>query len=153
MTARESWFPSFGAFDDRTHYTLHFLSPKRFKFVGTGRLVKSEKDKEGLETDWDSDVPLSVVGFNYGDFVEKSQSDSNLTVTAYGGKEVPDELKRSGAIDGGAAGGGIQHLDSWAFQGRVQHCGQRSIRCRTQFPGTQALPVLFWGRFPSKPLR
>ena len=93
VTARESWFPSFGAFDDRTRYSLHFLSPKNFKFVGTGRLVKSSKDKEGLETDWDSDVPFSVVGFNYGDFVEKNQSDSDLTVTAYGGKEIPDELK------------------------------------------------------------
>jgi len=100
VTARESWFPSFGAFDDRTHYTLHFLSPKKFKFVGTGRLVKSSKDKEGLETDWDTDVPLSVVGFNYGDFVEKSQSNSGLTVTAYGGKEIPDELKGlTSAID------------------------------------------------------
>ena len=93
VTARESWFPSFGSFDDRTHYSLHFLSPKKFQFVGTGRLVKSSKDKEGLETDWDTDVPLSVGGFNYGDFVAKSQSDSGLTVTAYGGKEIPDELK------------------------------------------------------------
>jgi hypothetical protein len=93
VTERESWFPSFGAFDDHTRYSLHFLSPKKFKFVGTGRLVKSSKDKEGLETDWDSDVPFSVVGFNYGDFVEKSQSDADLTVTAYGGKEIPDELK------------------------------------------------------------
>jgi aminopeptidase N len=92
VTARDSWFPSFGAFDDRARYTLHFLSPKRFTFLGTGRLVKSTKGKEGLATDWDSDVPLSVVGFNYGDFAEKSQSDPSLTVTAYGGREVPDEL-------------------------------------------------------------
>ena len=93
VTARESWFPSFGAFDDRTHYTLHFASPKKYKFVATGRLVKSAKGKDALETDWDTDVPLGVVGFNYGDFVEKSQADSTMTVTAYGGKEIPDELK------------------------------------------------------------
>ena len=93
VTARESWFPSFGAFDDRARYSLHFLSPKEFKFVGTGRLVRSSKGKEGLETDWDSDVPLGVVGFNYGDFVEKSQADPNFTVTAYSGKEIPNELR------------------------------------------------------------
>ena len=41
VVARESWFPSFGAFDDRTRFTLHFNSSKKFKFVGTGHQMKS----------------------------------------------------------------------------------------------------------------
>jgi hypothetical protein len=77
------WFPRFGAYDDRTHYTLHFLSPKRSQLLAAGRLVKSTQEKQALETDWDSDVPANVVGFAYGDFAEKSQSDDNLTVNAY----------------------------------------------------------------------
>lgn len=97
VTARESWFPSFGAFDDRTHFTMHFVSPKKYQFVATGRLVKSDKGKDGYDSDWDTDVPLGVVGFNYGDFVEKSKSDSGLNVTAYAGREIPDELKELSA--------------------------------------------------------
>jgi hypothetical protein len=93
VTARESWFPSFGAFDDRTNFTLHFRSPKKFIFVGTGRRTQAEKGSDALETAWESEIPLGVVGFNYGDFVDKTQSDPNLTVTAYSGREVPDELK------------------------------------------------------------
>jgi len=93
VTSRESWFPSFGAFDDRAQYTMHFRSPKKYKFVGTGRLVSSEKEKDGLVTEWQSEIPYAVVGFNYGDFVEKSHSDSDLTVTAYTGREIPDALK------------------------------------------------------------
>jgi hypothetical protein len=93
VTARESWFPSFGAFDDRTRYSLHFVSPKKYTLVATGRLVKSEKNKDTVESDWQTDVPLAVVGFNYGDFVEKSQADSSFKVTAFGGKDIPDELK------------------------------------------------------------
>ena len=117
VTARESWFPSFGAFDDRTRYSLHFTSPKKFKFVATGRLVKSDKDKESLTTDWDTDVPLSVVGFNYGDFEEKSQSDSNLTVSAYGGKEIPDELKNlQAALAVSDLAGGFNGAPSTATQ-------------------------------------
>ena len=92
VTSRTSWFPSFGAFDDRTRYFLRFRSPKKFKFIGTGRLVKSEKGKDFLETEWESEIPFGVVGFNYGDFVEKSQKDADLTVTAYTGKQIPDEL-------------------------------------------------------------
>ncbi len=91
--ARTSWYPSFGAFDDRTHFKLRFRSPKKYKFIATGRRLSSEKSGDSLETEWESEIPYSVVGFNYGDFVDKTQSDQNLTVTAYGGREVPDELK------------------------------------------------------------
>lgn len=108
VTQRESWFPSFGAFDDRTNYTVRFRSPKKFKFVGTGRLVKSEKLKDALETQWESEIPYSVVGFNYGEFVEKSLSEPNFTVTAYAGKAVPDELKAvQSAIDMEELAGGV----------------------------------------------
>jgi hypothetical protein len=93
VTARESWFPSFGAFDDRTNFQLHFRSPKKFTFVATGRRIKAQKGKDYLETEWESEIPYGVVGFNYGDFVDSSQSDAGLTVTAYTGKEIPDELR------------------------------------------------------------
>ena len=92
VTSRESWFPSFGALDDRTLFTLHLRSPKKYKLIATGRLVRSEKQHDTLETDWETEVPCSVVGFNYGDFVEKSRSDPHLTVTAYSGSVIPDEL-------------------------------------------------------------
>ncbi|MGH9452384.1 MAG: M1 family aminopeptidase, partial [Terriglobia bacterium] len=92
VTSRESWFPSFGAFDDRTMFDLHFDSPRKFTLVGTGHQVSSRKTKDDEESEWKSEIPYSVVGFNYGDFVHKSHSDSNLTVTAYSGREVPDEL-------------------------------------------------------------
>lgn len=92
VRARESWYPSFGAFDDRTHFFLHFSSPKNHTFVATGRKVGSEKSGKTLETDWESEIPYSVVGFNYGDLVSKSKSDSSLTVTAYTGEQLPDIL-------------------------------------------------------------
>jgi hypothetical protein len=93
VTSRESWFPSFGAFDDRTQFELHARSPKKFKFLASGNLVKSEQIKDELVTTWKSELPLSVIGFNYGSFVEASQGDPALMVTAYAGRDVPDELK------------------------------------------------------------
>jgi hypothetical protein len=93
VTARESWFPSFGAFDDRTQFELRARSPKKFKFVASGSMVMSEKTKDELVSSWKSEIPLGVIGFNYGDFVEASQTTPELAVTAYSGKEVPDELK------------------------------------------------------------
>ena len=100
VKARESWFPNLGSFDDRTHFVLHFSSPKKFKFVATGHETGHKVEGDSLLTDWESEIPYSVVGFNYGDFVSKSQkqSDPNLTVTAYTGREVPDELKQIQAV-------------------------------------------------------
>jgi peptidase M1-like protein len=100
VTARESWYPSFGAFDDRTIFSLGFRSPKKYVFVATGHRTRAEKHGDFLETEWESELPYQVVGFNYGDFVDKSQSDSTLTVTAYSGREIPDVLKQlEAAID------------------------------------------------------
>jgi hypothetical protein len=93
VTSRESWFPSFGAFDDRTHYELRASSPKRYKFAASGSLTSSSQEKDNLLTVWESELPLGVIGFNYGDFAEATQSTQNFTVTAYAGKELPRELK------------------------------------------------------------
>ncbi|HEV2425406.1 MAG TPA: M1 family aminopeptidase [Terriglobia bacterium] len=90
--SRESWYPSFGAFDDRTHFVLRFRSPRKFAFVATGHPVSSEKDGKALETQWESEIPYNVVGFNYGDFVSKSRSSDNLTISAYIGRQLPDVL-------------------------------------------------------------
>lgn len=107
VTSRTSWFPSFGALDDRSHYRLRVRSPKKFRFIATGRLVREEKEKDFLVTEWEPEMPLSVVGFNYGEFVEKSQKDARFTVTAYAGRQIPDELRAvQGAIDMAELAGG-----------------------------------------------
>ena len=154
VTARESWFPSFGAFDDRTQYSLHIRSPKKFKFVGTGRLVKSEKAKDFLATDWESEIPYSVVGFNYGDFVDKSQSDPNLTVTAYGGKEIPDELKAlSSAMDMAELAAGPAHgsvdADLGISRGGFNTTGMLQYAAGLSFQALKFFEYLF-GTLPFK---
>ncbi len=94
VTSRESWYPSFGNMYDRTEFHLRITCPEKYKMAATGRLVKTQKDQGALTTEWESQIPFTVVGFNYGDFVTKSASDPKLTVTAYAGKEIPNELKQ-----------------------------------------------------------
>jgi hypothetical protein len=114
--SRESWYPSFGAFDDRTHFRLDFHSPKKLKFVATGKLLNSEKGAD-LETKWESEIPYNVAGFNYGDFVDKSRSEPNLTVTVYSGREVPDELRNVAAqVEMAQMAQGVGHRGDLAGQ-------------------------------------
>ena len=92
---RISWFPSFGSYDDRTRYEMRARSPKSYKFIGPGIQTASEKQKDGLFTSWKPDIPLSVVGFNYGNLVEAERMGPDMKVTAYApaGYNAPKDEK------------------------------------------------------------
>ncbi len=110
---RQYWFPSFGAGDDRTMFEIRASSSKNFKFIATGKLLTSEKGKDDLVTTWKTESPVSVIGFNYGNFVEAAQTSGDLTITAYSGKDIPDELN---AILGGSS---VNELAAMAYGGRA----------------------------------
>jgi hypothetical protein len=94
VVARESWFPSFGGVgDDRTQFEIKARSPKRYQFIATGIQTATEKQKDGLMTSWKSDIPISVVGFNYGDFAQAERATPNFKVMAFSGKDKPKILK------------------------------------------------------------
>jgi hypothetical protein len=92
VVERASWFPSFAVIEDRTMFEIRARSPKKFKFLATGQLINSEKGKDELLTTWKTESPVSVIGFNYGDFVESSQVLADLKITAYSGRDIPNEL-------------------------------------------------------------
>jgi hypothetical protein len=93
VASRDLWYPSFGRFDDRTQYEINVRSPKAFKMVASGAQTKSEKNKDTLETSWKSEVPVGSVGFSYGDFVAESQVIHDLKMTAYAGRNLPNDLR------------------------------------------------------------
>ncbi len=152
--ARASWFPSFGAFDDRTDFTLTVQSPKKFTMVATGNRLKSEKGKDTLDTEWKSEIPYSVVGFNYGNFVEKDQSDPKLTVAAFAGREVPDELKSvENALNTAELAAGPGHGDIAGQSGIMT--GGFNTAANTQYAANvsfQALKLFefYFGELPFK---
>ncbi len=123
VTSRESWYPSFGAFDDRTMFDLRFHSPEEYQFIATGDLISSRKEGRELVTEWKSPIAFPVAGFNYGDFVHSALTANNLTVTTYSGKEVPDELKgieaaaNQAQLAAGPGGGDVEAQTGIEFGG------------------------------------
>ena len=93
--ARENWYPAVSVFRDRATYDVTFHVPKGLTLVGVGKMV-SEKREGGEEvTEWKSDEPLLVAGFNYGEFKKKERPDdtTKYTVEAYATVDPPDWLK------------------------------------------------------------
>jgi hypothetical protein len=96
--ARTSWYPSLNTFNDRATFDLTFRVPKQYTVVGVGKLVKQWREDNFSGSQWVSDVPLAVAGFNYGDFKKKQREDSETKYSfeAYATSEVPDYLRGHG---------------------------------------------------------
>jgi hypothetical protein len=92
--ARESWYPSLNSFLDQATYDLSFKVPKQYVLASVGKPVRQWNENLAC-TQWKSDVPLAVAGFNYGAFKKKhiTDADTSYEVEAYYTADVPDYLQ------------------------------------------------------------
>jgi hypothetical protein len=96
--ARESWYPnaSSGLGNYATYHML-FHVPKGLELLATGTKVSESSDGKVTTTEWKTDVPLAVVGFNLGKFTMKEAKvegklGDNLTIDAYANTTPPDDF-------------------------------------------------------------
>jgi hypothetical protein len=96
--ARESWYPnSAQGLGDYATYHMTFRVPKGLQLIATGTKVSDRTEGKITITEWKTEVPLAVVGFNLGDFSMKEATvpgklGDNLTVDAYANNNPPDVL-------------------------------------------------------------
>jgi hypothetical protein len=93
--ARSSWYPNVNSFLDHATYDLKFRSPRQYTLVSVGKLVSETRDGSNTVSEWESEIPLAVAGFNYGDFKKKSISDpqSKYDLEVYTTSNVPNVLR------------------------------------------------------------
>lgn len=92
--ARTNWYAALNAFRDRATYDLTFKVPRRYTLVSVGQLSSTGKEDNFAVTHWVSTVPLSVAGFNYGEFKLKQVTDANYGIEVYATPELPDYMHR-----------------------------------------------------------
>jgi hypothetical protein len=94
VKSRTSWYPNFRLFRDRALYKVTFSVPKGRTLIATGTLTKKWSDSEKSYSEWESEIPFAVFGFNYGKFQKKSQKDEGklVEVTCYTNPGLKDEL-------------------------------------------------------------
>ena len=94
--ARDNWYPnSAGEMGDYATYHMLFHVPKGLQLIATGSKVSEKTEGKITTTEWKTDVPLAMVGFNLGDFTMKeakiqSTQNGSLTIDAYANKMPPD---------------------------------------------------------------
>jgi hypothetical protein len=94
---RSSWYPSVNSFTDRATFDLTFKVPKQISLVSVGKLVKEWQEGDIAASQWVSDIPLAVAGFNYGRFKKKevTDADTKYQIEGYAVTEMPDGLRNT----------------------------------------------------------
>ncbi len=89
--ARSNWYPN-SWFGDYATYDMTFRIPKGMKMAATGTLVGDKNDGDRDVSQWHSEVPLAVAGFNFGKFKEEEGriAKFDYTVESFANKETPD---------------------------------------------------------------
>lgn len=109
VEARTNWYPNFGVFKDRATYDLRFSVPDDLAVVAVGREVSTAKEGGRLISHWTVERPITVAGFNYGDFqlFEEQEENTGMSLAVYASKGEPDiitEINRDLAAMSGSAG-------------------------------------------------
>jgi hypothetical protein len=95
--ARDRWYPKPDvpgeSFNDRSMYHLKFHHPKDMTLVATGRPVNKAVEGKLAVSEWETEVPYTVAGFNYGGYKTKTSKIGDAAVTVYANSELPDDLK------------------------------------------------------------
>ncbi len=65
--ARSSWYPGQG-FGSYAKYDMTFRVPKGMTMVATGKMLKKVDEGNETITEWTSEIPQAVAGFNFGNF-------------------------------------------------------------------------------------
>jgi len=90
--ARETWFPNGGSgFGSYTTYKMLFHIPKNLQLIATGTRISDKVEGKMRTSAWETKMPLPVVGFHLGQFVEKDGKSANgLDVSAFANSSPPD---------------------------------------------------------------
>ena len=95
--ARESWYPnSFSPLGEYSTYDMAFRIPKGMKIAAAAGFLVSEDNTGGQNvTQWKSDGPQTVAGFNLGRFKmqEAKLTNPEFLVQSYANEEPPDVIK------------------------------------------------------------
>ncbi len=92
VDARESWYPHFGDAADFANYDLTLRWPRKYKLVATGTKRDEKDDGDFRVGHWQSEKPVSVAGFNLGDYMSTSIASDAATVDVYANRQLESSL-------------------------------------------------------------
>src|SRR5262249_13865854 len=81
--AHESWYPHLGEAADFADYDLTMRWPRKLRLVATGSKIDEREEGDQRVAHWQTEKPISVMGFNLGESATTSVSASSYTIDVY----------------------------------------------------------------------
>jgi hypothetical protein len=90
--ARESWYPHLGDQADFASYELTMHWPRHLKLVATGAKLDEQIAGDFRVAHWRTDKPLSIAGFNLGEYATNSIVTEARTIDVYANRQLEQAL-------------------------------------------------------------
>ena len=90
--ARESWYPRLGDSAEFSDYDLLLRWPHKLRLVATGSKVEEHEEGEFRVGHWKAEKPISVAGFNLGEYASASIVTEARAIEVFANRELEDDL-------------------------------------------------------------
>src|SRR5256714_4504965 len=90
--ARESWYPHLGDSAEFSDYDLLLRWPHKLRLVATGSKVEEHEEGEFRVGHWKAEKPISVAGFNLGEYASASIVTEARAIEVFANRELEDDL-------------------------------------------------------------
>jgi hypothetical protein len=92
VDAREGWYPHYGGTADFAGYDLIIRWPRKLRLVATGIKRGEHEEGEFRVGRWQTEKPVSVAGFNLGDYISTSLASETRSVDVYANRQLERSL-------------------------------------------------------------
>jgi len=90
--ARESWYPHLGDQAEFAPYDITMRWPRHLKLVATGAKIDEQIAGDFRVGHWHSEKPLSIAGFNLGEYASNSITIDSRTIDLYANRQLEQAL-------------------------------------------------------------
>jgi hypothetical protein len=113
VSARESWYPHLGDSTEFAPYDFLFHWPRKLRLVATGSKLEEHEDGDFRVGHWKSEKPLSIAGFNLGEYASVTVASGTHSIDVYANRELEEDLRRRlASLDEGALFGAAGRFGS-----------------------------------------
>jgi hypothetical protein len=92
--ARESWYPHLGDSAEFSSYDFLLRWPRKLRLIATGSKLEEHEEGEFRVGHWKTEKPISVAGFNLGEYASASVASGSLSIDVYANRQLEENLRK-----------------------------------------------------------
>src|SRR5947207_1595817 len=92
--ARESWYPHLGDSAEFSAYDFLLRWPHKLRLIATGSKLEEHEDGEFRVGHWKTEKPMSVAGFNLGEYASASVTSGARSIDVYANRQLEEDLRK-----------------------------------------------------------